>query len=124
MSGEILCRPLRESWLVIRKLADPWPAFFVWSPKNSVMRGEVRSWRSWGIAHAPEDLEDLVNLRIPREQRMSSHNHLRKDAPHGPHVDTGRVVTCAQENFGSAVPQGDNLDKIRTMVSGVQTLVE
>ncbi len=41
------------------------------------------------ITHGPEDLEDLVNLGISREQWMASHNHLRKDAPHGPHVDTG-----------------------------------
>lgn len=53
----------------------------------------------------PEDLEDLVNFRITREQRRALHRHLRKDAPDRPHINPRRVVTRAQQYFRRAVPQ-------------------
>ena len=58
--------------------------------------------------NSPEDLEDLVNLRVTREEGLSC-AHLGKDATDGPHVDASRVLTSTQENLGGSVPQGDDL---------------
>ena len=35
----------------------------------------------------PEDSENLVNLRVTREQWVASHDHLGHDTAHRPHVD-------------------------------------
>jgi hypothetical protein len=56
----------------------------------------------------PEDLEDLVNLRIAREQWLLG-DHFGEDASHRPHVDTGGVLATSQENLGSSVPERDDL---------------
>ena len=40
----------------------------------------------------PEDLEDLVDLRVPWEERMAAHAHLGEYASDGPHVDSRRVM--------------------------------
>jgi hypothetical protein len=58
--------------------------------------------------NAPEDPEDFVDFRVSREQRLA-HDHLGKDAPDGPHVDSGRVMSRTEEDFGGAIPEGDNL---------------
>lgn len=58
---------------------------------------------------APEDLEDLVDLRVTWEERVAAEDHLCEDAPDGPHVDRSRVVSRAEKDFGCAVPQGDDL---------------
>lgn len=65
-----------------------------------------------GSAGAPEDLEQLVDLRVPWEQRPLVH-HLRKDAAHGPDVDGGRVVAGAQQDLRRAVPEGHHLHRQR-----------
>ena len=56
----------------------------------------------------PEDLEDLVNLRVTREERLAG-AHFGEDATDRPHVDACAVLTSTEENFGSAVPEGDDL---------------
>ena len=43
---------------------------------------------------------------------MPAHRHLREDAPHGPHVDGGRVVAGAEEDLRSAVPERDDLVRV------------
>jgi hypothetical protein len=60
----------------------------------------------------PENLENLVNLGITREQRLAG-AHLGKDAADRPHVDAGRVLPAAEQNLGGAVPQCDNLEHVR-----------
>jgi hypothetical protein len=40
---------------------------------------------------SPEDAEDLVNLRVAREQR-TLHGHLCKDASYTPHINSCAVV--------------------------------
>ena len=42
----------------------------------------------------PENLEDLVNLRISREQWLAS-AHFCKDATDRPHIDARGVLTTA-----------------------------
>lgn len=61
-----------------------------------------------GEGYGPEDLKDLVNLRITREKRLAR-AHLGEDATNRPHIDSGRILTTTKENLGSAVPQGDDL---------------
>lgn len=63
---------------------------------------------SHGSQCSPEDLEDLVNLRVAREERLSC-AHLGKDATNGPHVNASRVLASTQENLGGSVPQSDDL---------------
>lgn len=63
------------------------------------------------VPDLPEDLEDLINLRITREQWLS-HRHLRKDTSDGPHIDSGAVMTRTEKNFWSSVPEGDDLKRV------------
>ena len=58
---------------------------------------------------ALENLEDLVNFRVAREQRLPLHRHLRIYAANRPHVDACRVVARAKEDFGSTIPEGHDL---------------
>lgn len=69
--------------------------------------------REGNCINVPEDLEDLVNFRITREQGLAC-AHLGKDATDGPHIDAGRVLTTTQQNFGRTVPQCDDLVGIST----------
>ena len=48
--------------------------------------------------NAPEDLEDLVNLGVAREQGLAG-AHLSEDAANRPHVDAGRVLSATQKNL-------------------------
>jgi len=59
----------------------------------------------------PEDLEDLINLRVAREQRLAR-AHLGEDATDRPHVDTGRVLTTPQQDLRGTVPEGDDLVRV------------
>lgn len=58
--------------------------------------------------HIPEDLEDLINLRVAGEERLAC-AHLGKDGTDGPHVDSGGVLAATKQNFWGSVPQRDNL---------------
>ena len=55
-----------------------------------------------------EDLEDLVDLRVTREERLAG-SHLGEDTADGPHVDTSGVLAATEQNFGRAVPESDDL---------------
>ena len=57
---------------------------------------------------APEDAEDLVDLRITWEQRRA-HCHFGKDAADRPHINCRVIVTGAKEHFRCTVPQCHNL---------------
>jgi hypothetical protein len=56
----------------------------------------------------PEDLEDLVNLRVTGEQRLAR-AHLSEDTAHRPHVDASRVLSTAEQDLRRTVPQSDHL---------------
>lgn len=58
--------------------------------------------------YLPENLEDLVNLRITWEQRLAG-AHLGKYAAHRPHVYTRGVLPTTQQDLRSTVPQRHNL---------------
>ena len=58
--------------------------------------------------HRPEDLEYLVYLGVPREERALGH-HLREDVAHGPHVHGQRVGLAAEKDLGGSVPEGHHL---------------
>jgi hypothetical protein len=45
--------------------------------------------------YAPEDLEDLVNLRVTREEWLAR-AHLGEDAADRPHVDASGVLPATE----------------------------
>lgn len=63
-------------------------------------------------AHDLEDLEELVDLRVAREQRAVV-DHLDEDAADGPDVDGRRVRLGAEQDLGRAVPERDDLVRVR-----------
>ena len=60
----------------------------------------------------PEDAEELVDLRVTREERALG-NHLGEDAASAPNVDSDRVLLRTKEDLRSAVPQSDDLSTKR-----------
>jgi hypothetical protein len=60
-----------------------------------------------GCTKDAEDLEDLVDLRVAREEWLAS-SHLGEDAANRPHVNTSGVLAATKQNFRRAVPEGDN----------------
>lgn len=60
-----------------------------------------------GSTEDAEDLEDLINLRVTREERLAS-SHLSEDAANRPHVDTSRVLATTEQDLGCAVPESDD----------------
>ena len=85
----LLALPLRKTGLEIRETRHPGPLLLRRRPQH------------------PENLEDLIDLAITREQRFLR-RHLREDAPDGPHVHAGAVLAAAEEDLGRAVPQRDD----------------
>lgn len=55
-----------------------------------------------------ENLEDLVNFGVAREEGLAG-SHFGEDAADTPHVDAGAVLASAEQDFGRAVPEGDDL---------------
>lgn len=53
--------------------------------------------------HIPEDLEDLIDLRVTREQGLAR-AHFGEDATNRPHVDAGGVLSAAEKDFGRTIP--------------------
>lgn len=60
----------------------------------------------------PEDVEELVDLRVAVEERPTR-VQLGEDAPDAPEVESERVTRLAHENLGRAVPQSDHLMRER-----------
>ena len=85
--------PFGETGLEVGEAGDAGPVFFSRSSEDA------------------EDLEDFVNLRVTGEQGLAS-GHLGEDAADGPHVDACAVLTTTEEDFGSAVPEGDDLGRV------------
>jgi hypothetical protein len=65
-----------------------------------------------GRAEQLEDVEELLELGVAGEERLLP-RELGEDAPDGPDVHRGGVVRAAQQNFGSSVPQRDDLVRVR-----------
>mmetsp|Transcript_39919 Transcript_39919/g.85046 ORF Transcript_39919/g.85046 Transcript_39919/m.85046 type:complete len:383 (-) Transcript_39919:4-1152(-) len=84
-------RPLRKLWVVVRQ------------PVHAV---PVRV----GIGRTPplENFDELVDVR-PAWEEGETGGHLGEDAADGPDVDGGGVAGGAEEEFGGAVPEGDDL---------------
>jgi len=59
-------------------------------------------------AHDLENLVDLIDLAIPREEWPLGH-HLGHNGPHGPQVHGQRVSLGAQQDLRGAVPEGHHL---------------
>lgn len=58
--------------------------------------------------NGPEDLEDLVDFGITRDERHAR-CHLSKDGTTRPDVDGGGVVATTEEDTGGSVPESDDL---------------
>lgn len=58
----------------------------------------------------PEDLEQFINLRVPRKQWSLVH-HLSKYTAHRPHINRSRIVAWSKQYFGCSVPQGHHLGR-------------
>ena len=58
-------------------------------------------------AQDSEDLENLVNLAVSREQWLAR-RHLREDAPDTPHVDSRAVLAATKQDLGRTVPECDD----------------
>ena len=73
------------------------------------MLRHVRRCQHCQMTHnVPEDLEDLVNLRVTREERLAG-GHLSKDTADGPHVYACAVLTSTEEDLRCTVPKSDDL---------------
>lgn len=71
-------------------------------------RGDARPFVVGRCTEDAEDLEDFVDFGVAREERLAC-AHFGEDAAHGPHVDAGGVGAGAEQDFGGAVPEGDDL---------------
>lgn len=85
-----LCRPAWKVGVKVGEVLHAWPCVFSRSPEHS------------------KDFEQLVDFGVAWEEWMLC-GELGKDAANGPHVDGGRVVFAAKEDFGGTVPEGDDL---------------
>lgn len=62
------------------------------------------------FALIPEDPEELIDFRIPVEERLLG-GHFCKDGPDAPYIYRGRVAGGAKQDLWGSVPQGDNLER-------------
>jgi hypothetical protein len=58
--------------------------------------------------YIPENLEDLINFGVAREE-WSSGAHLSEDYSNRPHIYTSRVLPASKKNLRGTIPQCDNL---------------
>ena len=64
-----------------------------------------------GSAQDPEYPKQLVDLRVPGEERLAG-DHLGEDTAEAPVVHTGAVEFGAEQNLGRAVPERHNLVRL------------
>jgi hypothetical protein len=114
---DALARPARERRLVIRELLHTRPRLLRRRAQDPARPDELSAQASHGLRSAgqdaPEDLEDLVDLRVTREERVALERHLGEDAPDRPHIDCCRIVPAPEQHLRRAVPQRYNLCVIR-----------
>jgi hypothetical protein len=96
-----VARPLGETGLEVGEAGDTGPVFFSRSAEDA------------------EDLEDFVDFRVAREQRLAG-SHFGENTADGPHINACAVLTTSEEDFGGAVPEGDDLERVSFGVSEVE----
>lgn len=104
----VIANPLGERGLKVGIRGHAGPNIFGGGTEQARIVSQSSSSSVAQQHNLPEDLEDLVNLRITREQRLAR-AHLGKDAAYRPHVDTSGILAATKQNFRSAVPKSDNL---------------
>jgi len=77
-------------------------------PRDLARLADVSGYTIQEVSNSPEDLEDLINLRITGEEGLPR-AHFSENAPHRPHVNAGRILTTAEQDLRGAVPEGDDL---------------
>jgi hypothetical protein len=97
---DALARPARERRLVVRELLHARPRLLRRRAQNTMRPDTLSAHVSHGLRSAgqdaPEDLEDLVDLRVTGEERVALERHLGEDAPDRPHIDCCRVVPAPE----------------------------
>jgi hypothetical protein len=91
--------PLRKFRIVMRESQDTRPHF---------RRGRPPTLK---------DFENLINVGPTRKQGHTR-GHFGKYATDTPHVDRSAVAIGAEEQFGGAVPQGDDFECVRAVGNG------
>lgn len=61
-----------------------------------------------GRSQQLEDVKELLELAVAGEESLFSCK-LCEDASDTPHINSRSIVGCAEEDFRSSVPEGDNL---------------
>ena len=93
-------RPLGPLWKL---------GIIMWQPVNALpIRSRV------GRSPPLKNLDQLIDVRSAGEEGKSS-GHFGEDASDRPDVDGGRIEGCAEEKFGSAVPEGDDFVGVRAV---------
>lgn len=91
--GNVMLPPLGKLGIVIRQ-----------SPQR---RPRFRRRRAASL----KDLEQLINIGSTGKQRDAG-GHFRKDASHGPNIDSSRISIGAQQQLGRAIPQRNDLVRV------------
>ena len=86
-------RKLGERWFEVVKFEGVGPVVLVWGPQNS------------------ENLENLVNFRVTHKEGLPL-DHLRKDAPCWPQIDSKTVRLLSKQDFRTSVPKCDNFVRV------------
>lgn len=81
---------LRERRFEVAELEGVWPVVLVWRSEDF------------------ENFEDLIDFTVTHEQ-WTSLNHLSEDAASRPKVHAKGVCLLTEQNFGTAIPKGDDL---------------
>jgi hypothetical protein len=102
--------PDREGVVPVLERGHSRPEGLRGRPKHS---GETRVRRSGerlagGEGRGPEDLEELIDLRVAREER-SLGDHLSQDAAHAPEVGGKGIGAASKQDLRGAVPESDHL---------------
>jgi hypothetical protein len=94
MLGHVDGAELGEAWLEVFQFEGIGPVVLIGSTEHL------------------ENLENLINLRVTHKKRPAL-NHLSKDASSGPKVNTQSICLLAEQNFGAAVPEGNDFMSVR-----------
>lgn len=86
----LVAYPFRKAGFEVREAGDAGPFCF------------------GGRAENAEDFEDFVDFGVAGEEGFAS-AHFGEDAADGPHVHAGAVGAAAEQDLGSAVPEGYDL---------------
>ncbi len=101
----VITRPFGEGRLEVGKARDAGPDLLVGGAEGTVgvVRDDVQEARLDHIGYLPEDLEDLIDFGVAREERPPS-THLGENAADRPHVDASRILSSSEKDLGRTVP--------------------